>query len=352
MTVITLSKQGWIAIFVLIFFYVLYKFGGLHDIEQLRGNVVGMRDVLAQCVYWTEEAGNAIKSRYANPSLNTRIKDSPIGPKNELLTDIDMISHWVIVSGLTKVFPDLRVISEEHPPVPLHQDLPQTEGFHSEVTSRLPDSDLFIPTSDLTVWVDPLDATQELTEGLLQYVTVMACVVLHGYPVIGVIHQPFQNRTYWAWQNYAKSADLTEAITDSSALRQSKLPNSTVSIICSRSHLDDSLKTRMSKAFEPTPVNFIFAGGSGYKTISLLNGEAQLYVHPTSTRRWDICAPQAVLEAVGGHLTGLDGSRFTYGADAPARIPSTTGVFATASNSAYNRWSGRLASLVSTLKSE
>ena len=44
---------------------------------------------------------------------------------------------------------------------------------------------------DLTVWVDPLDATKEYTEGHLDHVTVLIGIAFGDEAVAGVIHQPF-----------------------------------------------------------------------------------------------------------------------------------------------------------------
>lgn len=60
----------------------------------------------------------------------------------------------------------------------------------------------WVSPEDVTVWIDPMDATKEYIENLTVYTTVMIGIAVKGKPVIGVIRKPFKDSTYWGinWQ--------------------------------------------------------------------------------------------------------------------------------------------------------
>lgn len=61
----------------------------------------------------------------------------------------------------------------------------------------------------------------------------------------------------------------------------------------------------------------------------LLEGEAHAYVFASGgSKKWDTCAPEAVLEAAGGVLTDMHGVKYSYAQD--VCYPNKTGIFATA----------------------
>ena len=54
-------------------------------------------------------------------------------------------------------------------------------------------------------------------------------------------------------------------------------------------------------AVDPTEV--LKVGGSGHKVILLIEGKAHAYIFPSpGTKKWDTCAPEAILHALGGKV--------------------------------------------------
>ena len=57
---------------------------------------------------------------------------------------------------------------------------------------------------------------------------------------------------------------------------------------------------------------------AGYKTLEVVKGSVNAYVHTTLIKKWDICAGNAILRAVGGNMTTLKGNQIDYsGAGSP-----------------------------------
>lgn len=214
--------------------------------------------------------------------------------------------------GLKRLFPRLKIFSEEDgsedSKCPEHKpfDLDPTV-LHESL--RLPDDEL-IAAEDVTVWIDPLDATQEYTERLFEYVTTMVCVAVKGRPVIGVIHSPFSSVTSWSWLDRATSEDLQNA-------RQGKVKRpKDLSFIVSRSHAGDVKEFAKATFGEGTHV--IPAAGAGFKVLQVVHGNATAYIHTTAIKKWDICAGDAILANLKGKMTDLDDAELEYGPEAKA----------------------------------
>jgi inositol monophosphatase 3 len=110
--------------------------------------------------------------------------------------------------------------------------------------------------------------------------------------------------TSWGWSGHGHSPNL-------------KRPSSGVSekapkLIVSRSHSGKEINGRITQAFGPN-VQITSAGGAGYKVLALFGDVADAYLHLTLIKKWDICAGDAILRAMGGKMTTLSGKSINYG---------------------------------------
>jgi 3'(2'), 5'-bisphosphate nucleotidase len=53
-------------------------------------------------------------------------------------------------------------------------------------------------------------------------------------------------------------------------------------------------------------------GSAGAKAMSIIMGEADIYVHDGGMHQWDTAAPAAVAQAAGLHVSRIDGSPIEY----------------------------------------
>ena len=197
------------------------------------------------------------------------------------------------------------------------------------------------------MWIDPLDATQEYTEGskdLLMYVTVMVCIAIKGKPIAGIIHQPYDDKgnsdkggvTKWAWVGHDSSLSLTQAVEPHTSNNADN-----VRVIVSRSHPGDVVMVAES-AFKESgqTVVPIKAAGAGYKALQVVEGRADLYLHTTAIKKWDICAGDAILKATGGQMTTREGKEIDYSFQGSPL--NEHGIVATASTANHNKYLTKL----------
>ena len=97
-------------------------------------------------------------------------------------------------------------------------------------------------------------------------------------------------------------------------------------IIVSRSHAGEVNATAhaaLGSGITVTP-----AGGAGYKTLEVVKGQQDAYVHTTLIKKWDICAGNAILNALGGKMTTLAGDNIDYRGDEKGSEKNEGGVLA------------------------
>jgi len=78
----------------------------------------------------------------------------------------------------------------------------------------------------------------------------------------------------------------------------------------SRSHRPKDLEAVLKQLGGPRELP---CGSVGVKIARVAMGRADLYVHPGGgAKKWDACAPEAVIRAAGGELTDVFGARIDY----------------------------------------
>uniref|UniRef100_F7E1Q9 Inositol monophosphatase domain containing 1 n=1 Tax=Ornithorhynchus anatinus TaxID=9258 RepID=F7E1Q9_ORNAN len=152
------------------------------------GGRVELRQLLAPSVATAEAGGREVWAvRQEVGELRRQTKGGNREGPEDFLTAGDPQSHRRMTGMWAHAFPAIRDSSELR-----NSEIP------ADIQERI--SHLrTVPVDRRTVWIDPLDATQEYTEGLLSYVTTTVWVAVDGKPVIiGVIHKPFSGFTGWA----------------------------------------------------------------------------------------------------------------------------------------------------------
>lgn len=225
-----------------------------------------------------------------------------------------------IVSGLRAhaAFARVAIVGEEG-----GEDADATWGGAPIADLTLLDSawradDVLVPAEALAVWIDPLDGTKEFTQGRWAFVTVLVGIAVRGQPAFGVIGEPYADggsgRLLWGGQAtgvfvFAPASGVHRPLpppADEGAARA----RAVASLSRSAGAVDDALSRLEAQGLVRSREQ---AGGAGYKAACVVEGRAAFWIFPPAgTSRWDTCAPQALIEAVGGALVDGFGARIEY----------------------------------------
>jgi 3'(2'), 5'-bisphosphate nucleotidase len=154
--------------------------------------------------------------------------------------------------------------------------------------------------------VDPLDGTREFAAGRDEF-TVNIGLVRHGRPVLGAVMLPVSGELFLGVAGHGAWKDVAGRRTP---IRARRTPAEGPTVFASSHHRDDPRLVAWLAARRPARVANI---GSAQKFCRLAEGVADLYPRFGTTMEWDTAAPQAVLEAAGGHCTTPDGAPLAYG---------------------------------------
>lgn len=204
--------------------------------------------------------------------LSHKADDSP-------LTEADRRSHAVLVAELSRLTPDVPILSEE--------------GAH------------VVRWSDLAWVVDPVDGTKEFVKRSGEF-TVNIALVQGDRPILGVVLAPALDTAWIGAEGLGAQRigpqgrrPIRTAVPASGALR----------VVASKDHAGPAVRAMLDRLPGATTLSM----GSSLKFCLVAEGAADIYFRDGPTMEWDTAAAHAVLRAAGGDVFGLDGAPLSYG---------------------------------------
>ena len=187
------------------------------------------------------------------------------------LTEADLASHHLICDELSKLYPDIPILSEE-----------------SADTFTLADE-------NACFWcVDPLDGTKEFIKKNDEF-TVNIALIQNQQPTLGVIGVPAKNSAYAAVKGEGAFKQEDESVLQKIQVKPQDADHLTFAV--SRSHLDAQTKAMVDEYQAE-----IMQVGSALKLAYVAEGFVDVYPRFGPTMLWDVAAGQCIIEEAGGQV--------------------------------------------------
>jgi len=222
------------------------------------------------------QAGELIRSNF----VLGMTKEMKAGDRSPL-TGTDLKINQLVLDEAARHYPDYGVIAEEG-------------SRHNE--------------KDEYVWVcDPIDGTIPFSHGLAISTFTMA-LVHNGQPIMGVILDPYQKRTFFAEKD--KGAFLNNkpiAVTERNGLEGSMM-------YAERWHQALYRIVPMIEALEKENCHLSVIKSTANTAALVAAGEAIGLLFPGKTP-WDMAAAKIIVEEAGGRVTDFEGNEQRYDRD-------------------------------------
>lgn len=147
------------------------------------------------------------------------------------------------------------------------------------------------------VWiVDPLDGTREFGEGRDDW-AVHVALAIDGVAAVGAVALPAQ-----------------DIILSSGSPPTLGAANAPLRMVVSRTRpAREAVQVANALGAALLPM-----GSAGAKAMAVVRGEADIYLHTGGQYEWDNCAPVAVAQAAGLHVSRADGTPLRYNNASPS----------------------------------
>jgi 3'(2'), 5'-bisphosphate nucleotidase len=203
------------------------------------------------------------------------------------LTEADLASHRVLTAGLSRLTPQLPVVSEE---------------------GGLP------PADERAAWpaywlIDPLDGTKEFLAKNGEF-TVNVALVEGSRATLGVVGVPARDQVYIG--DVARGLAERHDASGVTPLRARRYAGANPTVVASRRHGGEALEGALKRLEASEGVPVLRNVGSALKLCLLAEGNADLYPRLAPTSEWDTAAAQAILEAAGGAALQLTRTPVVY----------------------------------------
>ncbi|MFC0308771.1 3'(2'),5'-bisphosphate nucleotidase CysQ [Gallibacterium trehalosifermentans] len=235
--------------------------------------------LLEQALQIAYQAGDQLKTFYQQ-KVNIKIKadETPV-------TEADLAVSRYLIQALTELDPSIPVLSEENCAIPLAE----RQNWQR-------------------YWlIDPLDGTQQFIDRTDQF-SVLIALVEQQRPVIGIIHAPVLNQTFYAVKG--QGAFFRQGDTISSLNSQHSFsPDRPITIAIGKSTNKNKVLAQLNPKFH---YQFLTYGSSGLKSTLVARQQCDCYIRLGDTGEWDTAAAELILQESGGDIFTLKQQPLTY----------------------------------------